>query len=157
MLVEFIKWWTNCTCLLLVANNLKSHARINTCLVCYPTRTRIFFIFNSFLFNILIIIAPKNKMILLFWSRQCRWRDQITLPCHMYWRDNICHVRRCFQHEKRCHTTPAGVTAVLSCHREWRDKIKPLKNHDSFVWHWMKMKFIWTLRSTTFLFWVFFI
>jgi hypothetical protein len=74
-----------------------------------------FFIFNSFLFNISVINAPKFFLhIWPFWSLQCHWHDQITLSCHMHWRGNICHVRRRFQREKWCHTIPTCVT-VLFC------------------------------------------
>jgi hypothetical protein len=87
------------------------------------TGDRYVFIFNYFLFNILIIIALKFFADLT----QCCWRDKIALSRHMYCRDNISHVRRCLLRRKPCHAT---------------DKTEPLKNHNYSIRHWMKIYFI---------------
>jgi hypothetical protein len=74
-----------------------------------------FLYFNTLLFNNSKIISPKKYFqIWLFWSRQRRWRDQITLSRHMHWRSKIRHVRWRFRRGKRCHATLAGVT-ILFC------------------------------------------
>ena len=61
-------------------------------------------IFNLFLLsNIIIIIVPIFFMDLTFFVAS-GWRYKITLPCHLRWRDKICHVGRRFGREKTCAT-----------------------------------------------------
>jgi hypothetical protein len=97
------------------------------------------FYFYSFLFNILIIIAYKKFADLTFLVEPVG-HDQITLSRHMHCTtasatlDDVSDVKN---------TVTPGVT-VLFCRAtgSGMTKTKPLKNHNSLIRRWMKMKFI---------------